>query len=538
MPPKLLPFSIAALLAFRAFAAEPQVIHIKTLHAQMRYDVTEFTVQPGAEVKIVFENADDMPHNLVFFQAGTDVVAVANKNLEKPEEALKRDWLPDDPRMLAHSKAVAPKTREEIVFKAPEKGGIYPYVCTFPGHALIMQGKMRVALPGPGLTSLKFALYLGDWKRLPDFSALKPHREGAIADGLITIKLDDYLNQFGIVYTGGLNAPKDGEYTFSIAGDDGVRLLIDGKKVVEHDGIHPSSEIKEGRVRLKAGAHDLRLEYFQAVGEAEVFAAWRSDDFTSTPLSKWVHPKSGGGGAVVKKKDGRTGLPLVVGKEPVVYRNFIASAGGRPIGVGYPGGFNLAWSAERMNLALLWRGAFMDAALHWTDRGGGEQAPLGYDLLRPTAEVAAPFAVLASADAEWPKSDRKERADGYVWKGYTLDAKRLPTFAYEWNGVKVTDRFECEGEATAGGKLIRTLRLAGPIPASAFLRVASGTLQPAGDGFLVAGGVFEVQGRSFENQYRVAVSGGRISRNNLLVPARAEIKITYAWPDSHALHVR
>ncbi len=526
MPPKFLAFFLAAPLAF---AAEPQVVHIKTLQGQMRYDVTDFTVQPGAEMKIVFENADDMPHNLVFFQAGTDVVAVANKNLEKPDEALKREWLPDDPRMLAHSKAVAPKSREEIVFKAPEKGGVYPYVCTFPGHAMIMNGKMRVALPGPGFTSLKFALYLGDWKELPDFSALKAHREGEVADKLIQIKVDDYKNQFGIVYSGKLNAPKDGEYVFSIAGDDGVRLSIDGKKTIEHDGIHPSSEIKESRVKLKAGEHDLRLEYFQAAGQSELYAAWRGEDFTSTPLSKWVHPKAGGGARVAKKKEGRIGLPLVVEKEPVVYRNFIAGAGGRPIAVGYPGGFNLAWSAERMNLALLWRGAFMDAALHWTDRGGGEQAPLGYDLLRPSAEVGVPFAILASADAEWTK-----RAEGYAWKGYTLDAKRLPTFLYEWSGVKVSDRFECEGEATAGGKIVRTLKLAGPIPANAFLRVASGTLQPTGDGFLVAGGVFEVQGRSFENQYSVAVAGARISKSNLLVPARAEIKITYAWPHTHA----
>ncbi len=131
---------LAMLLAARAFAAEPQVINIKTLQAQMRYDVTDFTVAPGAEVRIVFENVDDMPHNLVLFQAGTDVAAVAMKNLEKPEEAMKRDWLPDDPRMLAHSKAVAPKTKDEIDFKAPDKGGSYPYVCTFPGHALSMQG--------------------------------------------------------------------------------------------------------------------------------------------------------------------------------------------------------------------------------------------------------------------------------------------------------------------------------------------------------------------------------------------------------------
>ena len=534
---------LASLLAVRALAAEPQVINIKTLQAQMRYDVTDFTVAPGADVKIVFENVDDMPHNLVLFQAGTDVAAVAAKNVEKPDEAMKRDWLPDDPRMLAHSRAVAPKTKDEIVFKAPEKGGSYPYVCTFPGHALSMQGKMRVVLPGPGLTGLKFALYLGDWKKLPDFAALTPHREGAVADNLVQLKFDDYKNQYGVVFTGKLTAPKDGEYTFSLASDDGGRIAVDGKKVVEDDGVHPAN-VREGKVKLKAGEHDFRLEYFQQAGEAELFAAWSGADFTMTPLSKWV--PAGLQSAGPKKKDGTPSIPIVVEKEPVLYRNFVANAGGRPIAVGFPGGFNIAWSVDQLNLSLIWRGAFLDAGRHWTDRGGGEQPPLGYDLLRPTVDVAPPFAVLESTSAEWPVADKKtdqgkgyaseKRAAGYDWKGYTLDAKRYPTFLYEWGAVKVSERYDTEGDATGAGRLVRTLKLAGPIPANAYLRIASGTIQPAGEAFAVDGGVFDVHGRSFENKYTIAAPGALLAGRNLIVPARAEIKITYAWTVNHAGH--
>lgn len=512
------------------FAAEPQTFTIKTLQAQMRYDVTEIAVSPGAQVKIIFENTDDMPHNMVFFEDGTDVIAVSNKQMEKADEALKRNWIPDDPRMWLHSKMLNPKEKEEIVFKAPDKPGVYPFVCTFPGHAATMQGRLKTVVPGPKLTGLKFAVYLGDWKMLPDFSTLKPHREGELPDNLIQLKLDDYKNQFGVVFTGKLPVPKDGEYTFSVAGDDGVRLLVDGKKIVEHDGIHPSSDIREGKAKLKAGEHDLRFEYFQAAGQSELYAAWRGTDFSNTPLTKWVHPSANTGPAT-KKKDDHTGIPLSVGTEPVIYRNFIANAGGRPIGVGYPGGFNVAWSVDQMNLALIWRGAFMDAALHWRDRGGGEQPPLGYDLLRPAPDVAPAFAVLASPDAEWPKADTKQRPEGFQWKGYALDAKRFPTFSYEWNGVKVSDRFDVEGDAAAGtGKLIRTLKLAGPIPPNAFLRVVDGTIQPAGAAFAVDGGMFDVQGRKFDNRFDVAVEGGRIAGRNLLVPARAEIKITYTWP--------
>lgn len=531
MQPKF-PLLFAALIAAPLFAAQGEPVTIKTLPAQMRYDLTEFTVAPGAEVRIIFDNADDLPHNVVFFQDGTDVAAVAAKNLEKPEEALKRDWLPDDPRILAHSKMVGPKSREEFVFKAPEKTGAYPYACTFPGHTAAMQGRMTVAKPGPGLTGLSFALYLGDWQKLPDFDSLTAHRKGPIADNLLQLKFDDYKNQFGAVFTGKLAAPKDGEYTFYLASDDGGRLLIDGKKVIEHDNVH-AAEVREAKVKLTAGEHDFRFDYFQGGGEAQIFAAWKGADFSVTPLSKWM-PEDFKGGPKRKKKDNLPSIPLVVEKEPVLYRNFVANGGGRSIAVGYPGGFNLTWSASQLNLTLIWRGAFLDAGRHWTDRGGGPQPPMGYDVLQPVREVGPPFAVLASAEDPWPLSKKdgesELRSEGCKWKGYTLDAKRFPTFLYEWNGVKISDRFDVEGDAGANGRLVRTLQLSGSIPANAYLRVASGQIQPQGGGFSVDARPFQIDGNSNENKFTVAAEGAVAAKGNLLVPAKATMKITYSWP--------
>ena len=521
-----------------AFSADVETITIKTLRAQMRYDTTEFDVKPGQKVKIVFKNEDDMPHNVCFFQAGTDVVEAANKQMDKPEEALKRNWIPDDPRMWAHSKPVNPKENDEINFTAPEKPGVYPYVCTFPGHAAIMQGKMtvgEVGRQGPGLTALKFHLYLGDWKTLPDFSKLKPHREGDVADNLVQIKVDDYKNEFGLVFTGKLDVPKDGEYFFQVASDDGARILVDGKQVVENDGIHPASTIREGKVRLKKGAHEFRLEYFQAAGGAELFAAWRGPDFVTTPLSKLEHPNWKSASKTKKKKDENLGMPLVVAQEPIVYRNFITGAGNRAIGVGYPGNASIAWSTESMNLALAWRGAFIDAARHWNGRGGGAQPPLGFDVFRP-AEMSPSFAVIG-AGATWPALEKGGRAAGYTWRGYELDAKRMPTFRYEWQGVKVSERYEVVGDALAGeGRLMRTLKLDGKIPEGALFRVASAEkITPQGAGFLVEGGSFAAEIKT-DSKFLVSADGAKLSGKDITLPARPEIKVTYSWPGMHGPH--
>jgi hypothetical protein len=215
-------------------------------------------------------------------------------------------------------------------------------------------------------------------------------------------------------------------------------------------------------------------------------------------------------------------MPLVVTKEPIIYRNFIAGAGNRAIGVGYPGGINLAWSAEDMNLALVWRGAFIDAARHWNGRGGGAQPPLGYDVFHPTEEATPPLAVPASPGEAWPKRGKDERATDFQWKGYALDAQRVPTFFYEWKGIKVAERFEATGDAVAGtGKLVRNLTLTGTIPPGALLRVAEGTsIQPKGDAFLVDG----------PSKFLVSASGAQITGKDLLVPAQATIQVTYSWP--------
>ncbi|MFZ4596411.1 MAG: PA14 domain-containing protein [Verrucomicrobiaceae bacterium] len=483
----------------------------------MKYDNNELLVQPGQAVKLTFENGDDLPHNLVFCLAGTDTVAMAMKQMEKPEEALKRNWLPDDARIWAHSKMLNPHEKETLTFIAPEKPGTYPFVCTFPGHAVTMRGELKVAPVGEGLKDLHFALYLGSWKNLPDFSKLTPHREGKVEDNLIKVKLDDYKNEFGVVFRGKLVAPKKGSYRFYLSSDDGARVLIDGREVVTYDGIHPAGDIKEKAVTLEKGEHEYRLEYFQGGGQIDLYAAWKGPDFQITPLSTWLHPGWKHG---TKRKEEIPSIPLVPQSEPVIYRNFIKGAGNRAIAVGYPGGVNIAWSAESMNIALLWRGAFMNAGRHWTSRGGGAEAPLGYDVLSPTGEPTPALHVTEQPEADWPVWDKVQRYAGFEWRGYTLDAARCPSFRYTWDGAQVTETFTAvPGDAPT---LKRSVQITGNVPEHTWFRLAADhTYEPQGETFLCQkGGV----------KFRLTASGARLAGKNLVVPAKPGVlTITYQW---------
>jgi outer membrane protein OmpA-like peptidoglycan-associated protein len=67
---------------------------------------------------------------------------------------------------------------------------------------------------------------------------------------------------FGVIYTGTFQLPKAGKYKFRSTSDDGIIMWIDGKKVLELDSIH-GPEDATGEVSLKAGAHAIKVWYFQ-----------------------------------------------------------------------------------------------------------------------------------------------------------------------------------------------------------------------------------------------------------------------------------
>lgn len=147
MPPisPRLPFFPALILAFAvAFTASAQdetVIEIKAI-AGLRYDVPRFKVAPGEQVRVVVENTDDMAHNLVITQPGARM-EVVNAAMTLPLTPT-QDFIPKSDQLLWAIPVLLPGKTGEVKFTAPEKEGVYPYVCTYPGHGMIMYGAMYV----------------------------------------------------------------------------------------------------------------------------------------------------------------------------------------------------------------------------------------------------------------------------------------------------------------------------------------------------------------------------------------------------------
>lgn len=148
----------------------------------------------------------------------------------------------------------------------------------------------------------------------------------------------------------------------------------------------------------------------------------------------WLYLKDGASAAVPLGM-GAKSIPLVPTDGAIIYRNFVAGAGARAIAVGYPEKAHLAFDGNELRLAMIWHGAFIDAAKHWTERGSGWQGPLGDNVLR--LHGGAPFAVLAKGDAPWPAEPAKKL--GWRLKGYRLAKDDRPTFLYAMDGLSVED---------------------------------------------------------------------------------------------------
>lgn len=73
------------------------------------------------------------------------------------------------------------------------------------------------------------------------------------------------LADFGLVFTGFVDVPAEGVYTFFLRSSDGSRLFIGDQLVTDCDGLHGARE-QLGRIGLREGTHPLRVEYFKTTG--------------------------------------------------------------------------------------------------------------------------------------------------------------------------------------------------------------------------------------------------------------------------------
>ena len=144
---------------------------------------------------------------------------------------------------------------------------------------------------------LTYAYYEGDFDSTVALDRQKPKATGLVEK--FTLKPRRRDDNIGFRFSGFLNIPATGTYTFYTASDDGTRLFVGGKPVVDNEGTHATTE-RKGSVALTAGDQPISLVYFNGGGELTLRVSFEGPGFSKREISA----------ASLSTQDARTMAPL------------------------------------------------------------------------------------------------------------------------------------------------------------------------------------------------------------------------------------
>ena len=220
-----------------------KTVRISCVPERMLFTVNQFAVTTGQPVKMVFTNPDATDHNLVIVKPGAlaEVGMAANAMARDPKNA-NSDFIPaEKKKLILHASPMIGPTRKSQVhvlrFEAPKEPGIYPFVCTFPGHWIIMKGDMVVAKTLAEVDSMLAATkpkIVKEWK-LSDFEEVTIQDDEETAMKGMQAFVKARCNQCHVVAGHGINLGPD---------LTDVSKRFKGKKLLQQI-LEPSSEINK-----------------------------------------------------------------------------------------------------------------------------------------------------------------------------------------------------------------------------------------------------------------------------------------------------
>ncbi|MFP6873147.1 MAG: PA14 domain-containing protein [Verrucomicrobiales bacterium] len=141
----------------------------------------------------------------------------------------------------------------------------------------IVDGKKLI----PGLS---YEYYEGNWGALPEFDKLSPSRTGICED--FSLSVSKRADNFAIRFTGYVEIKRAGRYTFQTESDDGSKLYIDGKELINNDGIHPIVK-KPASITLEPGMHKVVVTYFEGGGGEYLKVLYAGGGLRVGPIRSW-----------------------------------------------------------------------------------------------------------------------------------------------------------------------------------------------------------------------------------------------------------
>jgi alpha-L-fucosidase len=124
---------------------------------------------------------------------------------------------------------------------------------------------------GGSQPGLELRVYSGTWDKLPKLEGVTNFVSRQAP--AITLS-DDPLREFTArLFRGYIEVGEDELYRFALSSDDGSKLWIDGRLVVDNDGLHGAVE-KSGAMALAKGKHKVQVAWFNKTGGAQLSLKW------------------------------------------------------------------------------------------------------------------------------------------------------------------------------------------------------------------------------------------------------------------------
>ena len=111
----------------------------------LSFSTRELRVRAGEPIALTLVNPDVVPHNWALTKPGKlQVVGEAANRLVADPEAVIRQYVPQTSDVICYTDIVESQEQATIYFAAPSEPGRYPFLCSFPGHWMVMNGELVV----------------------------------------------------------------------------------------------------------------------------------------------------------------------------------------------------------------------------------------------------------------------------------------------------------------------------------------------------------------------------------------------------------
>ena len=133
-------------------------------------------------------------------------------------------------------------------------------------------------------SGVNYKYYVGSWGSTPNYVDLIADSTGILKQFRLS-EVNSTENFYALLMFAEISIQKEGEYTFYSGSNDGTKLYIDSKLLVDNDGGHGYFE-KSGNMYLEKGKHLIEVRYFQQGGGQELIVSWQGPGFEKREMTE------------------------------------------------------------------------------------------------------------------------------------------------------------------------------------------------------------------------------------------------------------